>query len=40
MLGEPVDLEVRVELAQLVSDGDIAQGVAETDGTSWSSTTP
>ena len=31
MLGEPVDLEVGMELAQLVGDGDIALRVPEPD---------
>ena len=31
VLGEPVDLEVGVELAQLVGDGDVALGVAQPD---------
>ena len=31
VLGEPVDLEVRVELAQLVGDRDVALGVPEPD---------
>ena len=31
MLGQPVDLEVRVQLAQLVGDRDVAPGVAEPD---------
>ena len=31
VLGEPVDLEVRMELPQLVGDRDVALGVAEAD---------
>jgi hypothetical protein len=31
MLGEPVDLQVRVQCAQLVGDGDVAQRVPEPD---------
>ena len=31
MLGEPVDLEIRVELAQLIGDRDVAPCVAEAD---------
>ena len=32
MLGEPVDLEIGVQLAKLVGDGPVALGVTETDG--------
>jgi hypothetical protein len=32
VLGQPVDLEVRVQLAQLVGDGDVALRVAQPDG--------
>jgi hypothetical protein len=31
VLGKPVDLEVRVELAQLVGDGHVTLGMSETD---------
>ena len=31
VLGQPVDLEVGVQLAQLLGDGDVAPGVAEAD---------
>ena len=31
MLGQPVDLEVGVQRAQLPGDGDVPQGVAEAD---------
>jgi hypothetical protein len=32
MLGEPIDLKIRMELAQLVGDGDVTLGVAQSNG--------